>query len=305
MDMLVKSWLFGTVSPELQDVTRQCGLTARAVWLTLENRFIGNQETRALHINATFRNFVQGDLNVNDYCLKMKGFTNSLIDLSVDVPDRVLILNILRGLNKNFDHLHTIFTHTTLFPSFQKVHDDLCLKEIQQGAQGLQSAAAAPTVFYTMPMACFYECCVLTLIRKMVKLSASSIPLNNVMRSLLFQASLPPTYWVESHHTATFLLNRLPTKTIRASCLYFALFGTTPMYEHLRVFGCTCYPNMSATAPHKLAPRSACCVFLGYSDHHKGYRCLDLSTNRLMISRRVVFDEVVFPFATSPIQLTV
>jgi hypothetical protein len=147
------------------------------LWLTLENRFIGNHETRALHINATFRNFVQGDLNVNDYCLKMKGFTNSLIDLGVDIPDRVLILNILRGLNKNFDHLHAIFTHTISFPSFQKVHDDLCLKEIQQGTQGLQSAAAAPTAFYTMPMACFYECCVLTLIRKMVKLSASFIPL--------------------------------------------------------------------------------------------------------------------------------
>jgi hypothetical protein len=83
---------------------------------------------------------------------------------------------------------------------------------------------------------------------------------NNVMRSLLFQASLPAPYWVESIHTATFLLNRLPTKTISASCPYFALFGTTPTYEHLHVFGCACYPNMSATAPHKLAPHSARCL---------------------------------------------
>jgi hypothetical protein len=43
---------------------------------------------------------------VNDYCLKTKGFADSLINLGVDVPDHVLILNILRGLNKNFDHLH-------------------------------------------------------------------------------------------------------------------------------------------------------------------------------------------------------
>jgi hypothetical protein len=116
---------------------------------------------------------------------------------------------------------------------------------------------------------------------------------NNVMRSLLFQASLPACYWVESLHTTTFLLNRLPTKTISASCPYFALFGTTPTYEHLRVFCCICYLSMSATAPHKLAPRSARFVFLGYSDHHKGYRCL-------VIFRHVVFDEAVFPFATSP-----
>jgi hypothetical protein len=87
MDMLVKSWFFGTISPALQDVTHQRGLTARAAWLALENRFIDNQETRALHIEATFQNFVQGDLNVNGYCLKMKGFVDSLIDLSVDVLD--------------------------------------------------------------------------------------------------------------------------------------------------------------------------------------------------------------------------
>ena len=38
--------------------------------------------------------------------------------------------------------------------------------------------------------------------------------INNIMRSLLFQASLPPVYWVEALHTATYLVNRLPTKTL-------------------------------------------------------------------------------------------
>jgi hypothetical protein len=129
MDMVVKSWLYDTMSPELQDVTRQHGHTTHA-----KNHFIDNRETRSLHIDATFRNFIKGDLNVNDYCIKMKDFVDSLIDLGIDVPDCVLILNVLRRLNKNFDHLCTIFTHTMLFPSFRKVHDDLCLEKIQQGA---------------------------------------------------------------------------------------------------------------------------------------------------------------------------
>src|SRR6185436_17293441 len=77
-----------------------------------------------------------------------------------------------------------------------------------------------------------------------------------------------------------------------------ALFGT-PRYVHLRVFGCACYPNTSATAPHKLAPRSTRCVFLGYSPDHKGYRCFDLTTRRVLISRHVVFDESDFPYSTS------
>jgi hypothetical protein len=124
--------------------------------------------------------------------------------------------------------------------------------------------------------------------------------INNVIRTLLIQTSLPGRYWAEGLHTAVYLLNRLPTKTISAACPYIALFGSAPSYEHLRVFGCACYPNIAAAAPHKLTPRSTRCVFLGYSTDHKGYRCLDLSTNRLIISRHVVFDEESFSLAASP-----
>jgi hypothetical protein len=121
--------------------------------------------------------------------------------------------------------------------------------------------------------------------------------INNATRSLLFQASMPPSYWVEALHTATHVLNLLPTKTLQFSTPHLALFGTSPQYDHLRVFGCTCYPNLSATTAHKLAPRSSLCTFLGYSPNHKGYRCLDLQTNRVILSRHVVFDEHSFPFS--------
>jgi hypothetical protein len=66
---------------------------------------------------------------------------------------------------------------------------------------------------------------------------------NNVIRTLLIQASLPGRYWAEGLHTATYMLNCLPTTTIQAAFPHLALFGSAPSYEHLRVFGCTCYPN--------------------------------------------------------------
>ena len=87
----------------------------------------------------------------------------------------------------------------------------------------------------------------------------------DVMRTLLIQASLSPRFWAESLRTATYLLNRLSSTTSPAPTPHHALFGTPPRYDHLRVFGCACYPNISATAPHKLAPHSTRYVFFGYS----------------------------------------
>jgi hypothetical protein len=48
---------------------------------------------------------------------------------------------------------------------------------------------------------------------------------------------------------------------------------------------------------HKLQFRFKQCVFLGYCNIHKGFKCLDVGELRVYISRDVVFDENVYPFA--------
>lgn len=66
----------------------------------------------------------------------------------------------------------------------------------------------------------------------------------------------------------------------------------------MRIFGCACWPNLRPFNPRKLAFRSKRCVFLGFSSLHKGFKCLDVSTGKVYVSRDVVFDESVFPFET-------
>jgi hypothetical protein len=122
---------------------------------------------------------------------------------------------------------------------------------------------------------------------------------NDTIRTLLLEAHLPARFWTEALHTSTYLLNRLPSTACPAPTPHQALFGIPPRYDHLRVFGCACYPNTAATAPHKLAPCSTLCVFLRYSPDHKGYRCFDLCSRRVLISRHVLFDESVFPYSTT------
>ncbi|GJU79735.1 ribonuclease H-like domain-containing protein [Tanacetum coccineum] len=118
--------------------------------------------------------------------------------------------------------------------------------------------------------------------------------INNLIRTLLFQAHMPPSYWVEALNMAAHLLNILPSTAINNEIPFIKLYNQTPTYEHLRVFGCLCYPHVDVS--HKLEPRSTPCIFLGYPANHRGYRCLDLASNKIIISRHVRFDEDIFPF---------
>lgn len=70
-----------------------------------------------------------------------------------------------------------------------------------------------------------------------------------------------------------------------------------PDYSLLRVFGCSCYPNLTAYRHDKLSPKSARCVFLGYSPLYRGYKCHDPLTKKTFVSRNVIFDETSFPFS--------
>ncbi|CAA7029694.1 unnamed protein product [Microthlaspi erraticum] len=123
--------------------------------------------------------------------------------------------------------------------------------------------------------------------------------INNSIRSLLFQAKLSPAYWVEALHVAVHLINILPSSAIQNQVPYTLLFQKPPTYDHLKVFGCLCFPNLNHSNLHKLSPRTTPCLFLGYPSQHRGYRCLDLKTNRIIISRHVAFDESIFPAAVT------
>jgi hypothetical protein len=115
--------------------------------------------------------------------------------------------------------------------------------------------------------------------------------------ALLADAHIPLKFWDETFLTGTYLINRLPTRGIDNKCPLQRLFDLPPNYSMLKVFGCACWPHLRAYNKHKLAFRFKEYVFLGYSSLHKGYKCLDIDSSRIYISRDVIFDEDVFSFA--------
>ena len=106
---------------------------------------------------------------------------------------------------------------------------------------------------------------------------------------------MPLSYWDEAVATATHIINRIPPSSLQRPSPFEVLFHKFPSYMSFRVFGCACYPFLRPYNKNKFDYHSSECVFLGYSSHHKGYRCL-ATNGRIYISKDVVFNETKFPF---------
>ena len=123
--------------------------------------------------------------------------------------------------------------------------------------------------------------------------------------AMLFNAHAPASFWFNAFVSAIYIINRLPTKVLDHKSLFELVFGCSPNYNVFRVFGCRVFPYLRDYAPHKLAPRSLECIFLGYDTQYNGYRFLDLATSRIYTTRHAQFDETNFPFSgqVAPIDL--
>lgn len=115
---------------------------------------------------------------------------------------------------------------------------------------------------------------------------------------MLYQGRMPASLWVDAFLTANFLINLIPTTANNEFISPFEkLNGKAPLYTSLRVFGCACFPYLRPYVENKFNPKSLMCVFLGYSEQHKGYICLYPPTGRVYLSRHVLFDENQFPYS--------
>ncbi|KAG8503616.1 hypothetical protein CXB51_001792 [Gossypium anomalum] len=118
--------------------------------------------------------------------------------------------------------------------------------------------------------------------------------LMDMARCFLFQKNLPKTMWAEVVNTAVYIQNRLPTKALEHKTPFEAWFGFKPSLVHLKVFGCLCYSHVPAVKRDELSKRSLPGILVGYNTVKKGYRILDPLTNKVHMSRDVVFDEKAY-----------
>ncbi|KAK1612790.1 hypothetical protein QYE76_036463 [Lolium multiflorum] len=119
------------------------GSTARQIWDSIANLFHDNKKSRALALDAEFRNTPQGDMSVHDYCAKLKSLADALGDVGEKISDETLVLTVLRGLNEQYSHLRSFLPYQVPFPSFLQTRSALVLEETQKKADAKTASATA------------------------------------------------------------------------------------------------------------------------------------------------------------------
>ncbi|KAG6520427.1 hypothetical protein ZIOFF_017482 [Zingiber officinale] len=111
-------------------------------------------------------------------------------------------------------------------------------------------------------------------------------------RSMMAGKGLPKSFWTEAVNAAVYILNRSPTKAVPNKTPYEAWLQRKPQVNNFKVLGCIAYSHIPFQQREKFDEKGEKLIFVGYSDQSKGYRLLDSRTNKLIISRDVIFDEM-------------
>ena len=110
-------------------------------------------------------------------------------------------------------------------------------------------------------------------------------------RSMLHSKNVPGRFWAEGMKTAAHVINRLPQAKLGFISPFEKLWSCRPIVSHFRVFGCVCYVFVPSHLRSKFDKKAIRCIFIGYDNQRKGWRCCDPTTGKCYTSRNVVFDE--------------
>jgi len=87
------------------------------------------------------------------------------------------------------------------------------------------------------------------------------------------------------------ILDRSPTLAVRNKTPEEVWSGFKPSVSHFRIFGCIFHVHVPDNKRVKLDDKSIKCILLGVSEEFKAYRLFDPISQRIIVSRDVIFQE--------------
>ncbi|KAJ0624546.1 putative RNA-directed DNA polymerase [Helianthus annuus] len=152
IDAIVLQWIYGTITQDLLHTIMKNDTTAYTAWTTLRNIFLDNQESRTIDLQNKFANTRLDQFpNMSAYCQAMKLMFDQLSSLGSTLTEKQLVMQILTGLNDQYENIALILQQTAPLPDFYNTRSRLCQVEERKTAQAKTSAQAAGTALTATP----------------------------------------------------------------------------------------------------------------------------------------------------------
>ncbi|XP_057517910.1 uncharacterized protein LOC130798832 [Amaranthus tricolor] len=154
-DDIVRTWIYGSISPSLpQSIVRpdDCAFDA---WNRLENNFQNNKTSRILHLESQFNDISLSNFpNVKSYCNELETIATSLTNLGTSITDNRLVLQVLHGLILEYKTFRSLVQHMNPIPSFDTLRSML---ELEERSNHKHNSLAQDSALITTNKASFSE----------------------------------------------------------------------------------------------------------------------------------------------------
>ena len=118
--------------------------------------------------------------------------------------------------------------------------------------------------------------------------------LKDIVRSMITYFALPESLWGKTLKTATYILNKVPTKVIEKTP-YELWTSKKSSLKHLHIWRCPAEARPYRPNERKLDSRTINCYFVGYFKSSRGYKFYDPTTRSIFkTSNTRFFEDVEF-----------
>lgn len=144
LDAVFLQWIYGTTSNDLLRTILEPDTTAAAAWASLKNIFQDNKHSR-VYLERQFTNNQLDDFpNASAYCQELKVLADQLSNVEAPVSNNRLVLQLIAGLNENYDGVATLIQQTDPLPPFYEALSKL-MEETRKNQQTPSAANTAGT----------------------------------------------------------------------------------------------------------------------------------------------------------------
>ncbi|KAM0012425.1 hypothetical protein Hdeb2414_s0053g00754151 [Helianthus debilis subsp. tardiflorus] len=144
LDAIVLQWIYSTISNDLLHTIINNTSNAHEAWVAIEGLFHDNKSARAIHLMSKFSNTrLDGFPSMTAYCQALKVLADQLANVNAPVDNDRLVLQLLAGLNDQYEGISTILKNQDPLPSFYTARSKLIQTETDKAERASHAAKTA------------------------------------------------------------------------------------------------------------------------------------------------------------------